>query len=227
MVLEYTVRRSAKRTKLSIIIERDCQVVVLAPSKASDSAIDSAVQSKRQWIYEKMRHEQKFKSLPHPPGKELTSGEGVLYLGQSYRIELVDPDAEVVCLDAKIFIPKLPLTQRKQHLYDWYFHQAKLHISPRAKDHAKKLGVTYKKVKIVDNQYRWGSCTVKNNINFNWRLIKAPMIVIDYVIVHELAHLLEANHTPKFWNILRAQSPHIEKAKNWLKSNGQILEEKF
>jgi hypothetical protein len=66
---------------------------------------------------------------------------------------------------------------------------------------------------------------VKDNVNFNWRLIKAPMFVIDYVIVHELAHLLEANHTPRFWNIVRAKAPSAEKAKMWLKQHGQILEE--
>jgi exodeoxyribonuclease V alpha subunit len=72
---------------------------------------------------------------------------------------------------------------------------------------------------------RWGSCTVNSNINFNWRLIKAPMFVIDYVIVHELAHLIEANHTSRFWGIVRAKTPTMEKAKAWLKKQGQILEE--
>jgi predicted metal-dependent hydrolase len=80
-------------------------------------------------------------------------------------------------------------------------------------------------VKIVDNRYRWGSCTLNDNVNFNWRLIKAPMFVIDYVITHELAHLIEANHTPRFWNILRAHIPTMDKAKAWLKEHGQLLEE--
>jgi hypothetical protein len=84
--------------------------------------------------------------------------------------------------------------------------------------------VEYKRAKIVDNRYRWGSCTVKDNVNFNWRLIKAPMFVIDYVIVHELAHLFEANHTSRFWNIVRSQSPKMDNAKQWLKEHGEILE---
>lgn len=88
-----------------------------------------------------------------------------------------------------------------------------------------ELGVEYAAAKIVDNRYRWGSCTVKDNVNFNWRLIKAPMFVIDYVIIHELAHLLEANHTPRFWNIVRTQTPTMDKAKAWLKEHGQILED--
>jgi len=65
----------------------------------------------------------------------------------------------------------------------------------RVKQHARQLGVDVAEVKIVDNRFRWGSCTMKDNVNFSWRLIKAPMFVIDYVIVHELSHLIEANHT--------------------------------
>jgi predicted metal-dependent hydrolase len=84
--------------------------------------------------------------------------------------------------------------------------------------------VKFGEAKIVDNRYRWGSCTVKDNVNFNWRLIKAPMFVIDYVIVHELAHLMEPNHTPRFWNIVRARTPTTDKARAWLKEHGQILE---
>jgi predicted metal-dependent hydrolase len=65
---------------------------------------------------------------------------------------------------------------------------------------------------------------VKDNVNFNWRLIKAPMFVIDYVIVHELAHLIEANHTPRFWNIVRARIANLDKAKTWLKENGDVMD---
>ena len=76
-------------------------------------------------------------------------------------------------------------------------------------------------------KYRWGSCTPNDNIIFNWRLIKAPMFVIDYVIVHELAHLIEPNHTPRFWNIVRAQIANLDKVKSWLKENGTLLELDF
>jgi predicted metal-dependent hydrolase len=79
--------------------------------------------------------------------------------------------------------------------------------------------------KIIGSRFRWGLCTPKDNVNFNWRLIKAPMFVIDYVIVHELAHLIEPNHTPRFWNIVKAQVPGMEKAKVWLKEHGQFLEQ--
>ena len=100
-----------------------------------------------------------------------------------------------------------------------------MEILSRVERHARELGVQFKSAKIVDNLYRWGSCTPGNNVHFNWRLIKAPMFVIDYVIVHELAHLMESNHTSVFWSIVRAKTSTMEKAKTWLKENGQILEE--
>ena len=106
----------------------------------------------------------------------------------------------------------------------WYIAQAHKKLLPRVQLYAKHLGMDYNLVKIVDIKYRWGSCTLKDNLNFNWRLVKAPMFVIDYVIVHELAHLSEANHTPRFWNIVRSQSPKMDKAREWLKEHGEILE---
>jgi len=81
--------------------------------------------------------------------------------------------------------------------------------------------------RIVDNRYRWGSCTPSESVTFNWRLIKAPMFVIDYLIVHELAHLIERNHSPEFWSIVRAKMPTMEKAKAWLREHRQMLEQEI
>ncbi len=76
-------------------------------------------------------------------------------------------------------------------------------------------------------KYRWGSCTPSNNIIFNWRIIKAPMYVLEYLVAHELVHLMENNHTPRFWTILSIQVPNYLKAKKWLKENGHLLEVDF
>ena len=76
-------------------------------------------------------------------------------------------------------------------------------------------------------RYRWGSCTPANNIIFNWRIIKAPIYVVSYLVAHELVHLLETNHTPRFWNILSIQVPEYQKAKKWLKEKGHLLEVDF
>jgi predicted metal-dependent hydrolase len=183
------------------------------------------VESKRQWIHKKINHQQKYKDLPHPPGKELVSGESALYLGRQYRIEIVEGELEDILFAQQFMVPSSYSGRQKGSMREWYVARANEKILPRVKRRAHQLGVEYREAKIVDNRYRWGSCTVNDNINFNWRLIKAPMFVIDYVIVHELAHLIEANHTPRLWNIIRAQIPKMQKARAWLTENGQVLEE--
>ena len=158
---------------------------------------------------------------------ELVSGESAFYLGRQYRIEVVKTGLAEIQFAQRFLIPAAQTSKRAEALREWYIGKAKEKIVPRVKQHARHLGVDVAGVKIVDSRYRWGSCTLNNNVNFNWRLIKAPMFVIDYVIVHELAHLIEANHTPRFWNIVRAQAPTMEKAKAWLKEHGQLLEQEI
>jgi predicted metal-dependent hydrolase len=225
MDLDYTIVRSPRRRKLTITVERDRSVVVHAPESTSKEKIHQLVEAKRQWIFEKIYHPQKYRDLPHPPGKELVNGESALYLGRHYRIEVVKTGLSEIRFNQRFYIPAAHVGKRQEVLREWYIQRAEAKIISLVKHHAHALGVTYSKVNIVDNRYRWGSCTVNNNVNFNWRLIKAPMFVIDYAIVHELAHLIEANHTPGFWNIIRAQAPTMEKAKGWLKENGQLLEQ--
>jgi predicted metal-dependent hydrolase len=87
--------------------------------------------------------------------------------------------------------------------------------------------VVFNRISISNLRVRWGSCTPGGNLNFNWRILKAPSLVIDYVIVHELAHLLEANHTPRFWDIVSVQVPRWAQAKNWLRDRGDLLEVDF
>lgn len=224
MEFDYEICRSEKRRKLTITVERDRSVVVHAPAETSEEKIREVVDAKRFWIFEKLHHVQKY-TPPPPPGKELVNGEAALYLGRSYRIEVVDTDTQEIRFDHRFIIPKSYITRRKAVLRDWYRVRAKEVIFPRVQMFAARLGVDFNHARIVDNRYRWGSCTVKDNVNFNWRLVKAPMFVIDYVIVHELAHLIESNHTPRFWNIISAQTPTMEKARAWLRENGQILEE--
>lgn len=224
MKLDYTIKFSSRRKKLTITIERDRSILVNAPEGTSPAKIEQIVESKKQWIFEKIRHSQKYDDLPHPPGKELVAGESMPYLGRNYRIEIIDNQQEDIHFRNKFFVSKQVCGQGGQVFQNWYKEKAKEKIVPRVRQIAKALGVEYKEIKITDSKYRWGSCTVNDNLNFNWRLIKAPMFVVDYVIAHELAHLLEANHTPRFWNIVKTQITHFDKAKGWLKEHGEILE---
>ena len=135
-------------------------------------------------------------------------------------VALVETDLAKVQFAQRFLIPAIKREKQAEALREWFINRAKEKIVPRVQQHARDLGVDVAKVKIVDNRYRWGSCSPKNNVNINWRPIKAPMVVIDYVITHELAHLIESNHTPRFWNIVRSHVAHVDKATNWLKQHG-------
>lgn len=129
--------------------------------------------------------------------------------------------------DSKFFIDKNNQKQANKLFREWYIKSATEIIVPKAKAIAKQLGVEYRNINILDLRYRWGSCTPKDNIHFNWRIIKAPMTVIEYIIVHELIHLLEANHTPAFWNRVAIMQQNFEKAKAWLKEFGENKKQIF
>jgi predicted metal-dependent hydrolase len=227
MELDYKIVRSAKRKKLTITVERDRSIVVHAPVGASEALVRQLVEAKRQWLFNKLHHSQKYERVPHPPGKELVNGESALYLGREYRIEITETASGAIEFSRRFLVPAVHQAKRREVLRNWYVARANERILPRVREYARKLGVIFAAASIVDNRYRWGSCTVNDNVSFNWRLIKAPMFVVDYVIVHELVHFLENNHTPRFWSIVRATIPASERAKTWLKENGPLLEQEI
>lgn len=224
MQIDYSIQYSNRKT-LTIIVERDRRVVVRAPMNTSKELIEKEVNKRKFLIFKKIHHPQKYQT-PRPR-KEFVSGESLMFLGRNYKMEVVQEEIEGIQFDNKFYISKVNQYNAEQLFRKWYINQAEEKIIPKVKIHAKNIGVNYKAIKIQDLKYRWGSCTPKDNINFNWRLIKAPIYVLDYIIVHELAHLLEPNHTPEFWNIVSIQLPHYNKAKDWLKNNGHVLETEF
>lgn len=224
MVIEYQIKYSNRKT-LNISVERDRSIVVRAPHYLTPEKIDKMVQSKRQWIKEKLNHAQKYPLITET--KEFVSGETLMYLGKNYQLLVVDEEFDGVEFDQRFKISKANQPKANELFKKWYLKQALIKIEPLATKYAKSLGVQYNQFKTSEMKYRWGSCTPANNIIFNWRIIKAPMFVLEYLVAHELVHLTENNHTPRFWNILSIQVPNYEKAKNWLKKNGQLLEVDF
>ena len=224
MKLDYQIKYSNRKT-LNISVERDRSIIVRAPHHLTPEKIEEIVQSKRQWIKEKLNHAQKYPLVLE--SKEFVSGETLMYLGRNYQLLIIDEEIEGIEFDQRFKISKSNQSKANELFKKWYLKQALKKIEPLAKKYAKSLGVEYNEFKTSEMKYRWGSCTPANNIIFNWRIIKAPMYVLEYLVAHELVHLIENNHTPRFWNILSIQVPNYEKAKNWLKKNGQLLEVDF
>ena len=127
-------------------MERDRSVVVHAPESTSEDTIRNIVETKRNWIFEKTRHTQKFHSLPHPPGKELVNGESALYLGRYYQIAMRN-DILDIQFENRFFIPISQSHEKQNVMRNWYIERAKEKILPRVKSHAHDLGVNYLKRK--------------------------------------------------------------------------------
>lgn len=224
MEFNYSIIYSKRKTA-AISVERDRKIIVRVPEGLSNERINKIILSKEKWILEKLNHNQKYN--PNPSSKEFVSGETLIYLGRNYQLQVVDEGIKNIIFERRFIISKENQTIANILFKEWYRLKAIEKITPIAKKYAQYLGVKYQEIKISEMKYRWGSCTSGGNLLFNWRIIKAPMFVIEYVIVHELAHLIEHNHSDNFWNIVSVQLPNYEKAKDWLKVNGEILEVDF
>lgn len=225
MKIDYQIKYSSKRKKVNISVERDRSVIIRAPLGVTKEKIEDIIKSKKDWIIEKINHKQKYPVDLAP--KEFVSGETMMYLGRNYQLAVIDEDIDGVQFNQKFLISKSKQQEAYSLFKKWYCEKAKSKIEDKVNMYAKNLGVDVNKVRISDMKYRWGSCTPSNNVIFNWRIIKAPMYVVDYLIVHELAHLIESNHTSKFWNIVSIQVPQYLKSKEWLKKYGHLLEIDF
>ena len=212
----------SKRRTIALEVTRDASLIVRAPYRTSFDFIEKVVFKKRFWIKEKQeivrdRHK---KVIP----KEFISGEGFLYLGNMYKLEFIDDMDMPIVFDNNFKIALKNYDIAKEILIAWYKAQAYQKISERVNWHSSLSGLRYNKIRISDAQKRWGSCSAKGNLNFSWRLIMAPLRVIDYVVVHELAHLEEKNHSKTFWNKIKIMQPDYEQHKNWLKENRHLLD---
>jgi len=124
-------------------------------------------------------------------------------------------------------LPRLCVTGLAEHaprrLRDWLIKQAREQLSDRVQHHARNLGLKPRRVVVRDQTSRWGSCSTARVLSFSWRLIFAPPFVLDYVAAHEVAHLKEMNHGPRFWALVRKTNPRMEEARRWLKRHGAEL----
>jgi predicted metal-dependent hydrolase len=133
------------------------------------------------------------------------------------RVEVAEMDGERVLL-----VPGDPAHQARR-LTDWFKDEAQADLVARSAFHAARLGVTVKSIKMRSQASRWGSCSSAGNLNYNWRLVLAPPFVLDYVAAHEVAHLVEMNHSAAFWATVKRTLPEMEKGRAWLKAHGRQL----
>jgi hypothetical protein len=210
-----------KRKSIALIVEPDGRLVVRAPMRISDADIKHLVKQKERWIREKQK-QVKDKSTQSTP-KVYMDGEEFLYLGKSYNLKIVTDLNPALVLSRKFYLSRLALPKAESVFTEWYREQARAVISERVKLYTARHGFTYRKIRITSARTRWGSCSSMGNLNFTWRLVMAPPEVIDYVVVHELAHLRVNNHSKEFWKQVERIMPDYKQRLKWLKENGRKL----
>lgn len=203
------------------------RVVVNVPNRLPLADIENLVLRKRRWI-EKKLGEQAVNSSQH--NKCYRHGETVTYLGEQYMLHITQQHHSNIYLDHQRCQLRISVANGlDSHDYlldiltDWYKQMALAHLSQRVEHFAPMVGAWPKQVKVRRCKSRWGSCSTLGNINFNWLLIMAPPAVVDYVVVHELCHLIEHNHSPRFWQLVALVMPGYQQHWEWLKQHGQSL----
>jgi predicted metal-dependent hydrolase len=198
--IRYTVKYTGRKKTIGIRVTGRFEVEVLSPRGLGAARIEETLQRKGAWI---LRHAGTFK-----PPRPIEEGERIPYLG-----ELVPIPARVLNAPA----------DRRAALLKHYKKEAKRVVGERVEHWGGVMGLRPRKVLIKENRSSWGTCTPKNTLNFSYRLVMAPLPVVDYVVVHELAHLAHRGHTNAFWNTVSRYVPGVKEKRRWLREKGHLL----
>ncbi len=221
--LTYELRRSPRRATIGITVDRDGSLILTAPEDCPEATIEETARKKQMWVHTKLA-EKRLLFRPRAP-KEYVTGEGFQYLGRSYRLLLVDAedDSPTPALRLRGGWFELRRDERHragEHFVGWYTRNGEPWIRRRVGLLADRIGAEPASVSVRELGYRWGSCGPGGNLNFHWRTLCLPPRMVEYVIVHELVHLVEPHHGPGFWRRVERVIPDFADRKRWLAENG-------
>jgi len=209
----------SKRKTLSLIVETDGTLTARAPLRMKETDIRRFIEEKKDWIKQKQAKALKEAVTPH----QFVDGERFLYLGKEFTLRIV-PDGKPALFMGRVFNLTRSAQPRAKSVFEaWYKKQARKVLSERVEFFAHKYGFNVGKVRISSARTRWGSYSSKGTLSFTWRLVMAPPEIVDYVVVHELCHSKELNHSKAFWARVGMILPDYEQRRKWLKDNGRLL----
>jgi predicted metal-dependent hydrolase len=225
--LDFRIKRSPRRKTVGITVERMGDLSIAIPDQADMAQVEALVRRKLFWVFTKLTEKE---LLSHPaPVKEYVSGEGFLYLGRSYRLLLVDAEPEppaiapLRLIHGRFLMKRTDQKRASQLFVHWYSQHALAWIERRAEQMAERIGSKPTNIHVRDLGNRWGSCNGSKGLNFHWRTICLPPSLVDYVIAHEMVHLVEPTHSAGFWKRLERLMPDFSERKQRLAKVGARL----
>lgn len=224
--IDFEVIYSGRRT-IAIIISPEGDVKVRAPYRTSPQVIMDLVDHKAKWITCQLHDIQQVKARAGK--REFTDGQPFPYLGRDHPL-YIRMDARLTKASAKledglftIDTPAADTALIKSAMEFWYRDAALTYIRSRIDHYQAILNVSPKRITIRQQKTRWGSCSSKGNLSFNWHAVMAPAKIMDYIVVHELCHLIRPDHSREFWNLVGAIIPDYKERRTWLKNNAAAL----
>lgn len=222
-IIEFEVKYSKRKT-IEIGIEPPNVITVVAPDGVSDEVILKNVKAKAKWIVQKLFE---INEIEHRRlDKEYVNGESFMYLGRNYSLEIID-DFSVKHPVTKLYQGKFyintPIRDQiklKKSMEQWYRLKTLEKVMERIDYYQKFFDDSPANVKVKEQKKRWASCTSKRELLFNWRCAMAPTWVLDYIVVHEMCHMVHMDHSKGFWNLVERIMPDYEKRREWLKNYG-------
>lgn len=222
--IEYKVVYSKRKT-IAIHIDRDKNIIVRAPRGIDKTKLKGLVESKGNWIVNKLAEVRNYEIQ----AKKYQKGELFLYLGKEYPLDIVVDDkqksSQVEIKDNSLMVMTNSADEESiKDLVEHFYRQETLRIvKDRVKYYQKYFVIEPNNIRVKKQKTRWGSCSSLNNLNFNLKLSMAKISVIDYIVVHEMSHLIHLNHSKDFWNQVRSILPDYGEEKAWLRLNGAKL----
>jgi len=212
----------SRRKTIALIIQPDGRLIVRAPKRATLKQIRAMIEQHADWVQEKQAKALEMSARFAP--RTFTTGTTFPYLGESIPLRIMPGSGASLRFDGSAFtLVDGGKTQAANLFGKWYRKQARRVFTERVRFYARQNGFEYSKIRISSAHTRWGSCSSKGTLSFTWRLVMAPLDIIDYVIVHELTHLHHPNHSKDFWRSVEAILPDYKSRRKWLKDHGATL----
>lgn len=222
--IHYIIQRTSRRRSVGICVMPNSQVVLRVPKRLAKGEIDRILQKRADWIFKKQNYYQTFSH--RFKSHQFVSGETIPYLGKEIQLEVHNSSFSKISIlfqneKLTVFVPDHLSSAEavSSKVLQWYRVEALREIQKSIRFFAPWLKVNPKKITIRNQKHLWGSCTERHHLSFNWRLVLLPSAYLDYVVAHELSHILHLNHSEKFWRLLESVIPDSRARRRWLKEH--------